>query len=212
MGTWDFAVSNNRPIIATSFLLCGLMLARPALVAGAEPTVPKASLNAHAKAPSIYDVEGKWTNQDGLPFNWSDKRFEWTVLSMVYTSCQSSCPLITQKMQLLEKKLPPTSSSKVRFLLFSFDSKRDFGAALKIFAEKHHLDMSRWSLLTASDEESRTLATALDFRFKKLENWEFSHSNQITLLNAAGTIVSQTSNLADAPQTLLAVIVGGRDK
>ena len=212
MGTLDFAVSNCKLSISLYAVLCGLPLSHSAVVAAAGSTAPKGIIEAAAPGPSIDEVEGKWTDQDGKAFHWRDNRFEWTVMSMVYTTCQSSCPLITQKMQLLERKIPPSLLGKVRFLLFSFDSKRDSAATLKAFALKHHLDLSRWSLLRASDEESRTLATALDFRLKKLESGEFTHSNQITLLNRAGVIASQTSNLADAPQTLLGVIVKGLDK
>lgn len=168
---------------------------------------------AHSKAKkekaatSLYDLDSNWIDQNGHPFKWRDGTVQWTVLSMVYTSCQSSCPLITQKMQALERKLPADLSGRIRFLLFSFDPKRDTPSVLKTFATKHQLDLSRWTLLTASEEDARTLAAALDFRFKSLANEEYSHSNQITLINNQGNIVTQTSDLQTAPQLLMDRVV-----
>ncbi len=158
---------------------------------------------------SVYDLESKWVDHRGKSLVWQDPGIQWTVLSMVYTTCQSSCPLITQKMQTLERKLPAALSGKVRFLLFSFDPKRDTVPALGAYAVKRHLDSARWLLLTAPEGEARTLASVIDFRYKELANGDFSHSNQITLLDQSGRIVAQTSDLANAPEALLAKMLPG---
>ena len=212
MGTWDFVVSNRLRTLALALVVavCTSYPTRHSIAGGSPPEHSPAK--PEKLAASLYDLDSNWIDQNGRPFKWRDGTVQWTVVSMVYTSCQSSCPLITQKMQALDRKLPADLSGRVRFLLFSFDPKRDTPSVLKTFATKRHLDLSRWTLLTASEEDARALATALDFRFKSLANGEYSHSNQITLINDQGNIVMQTSDLQTAPQLLMDRVVQANPK
>lgn len=152
---------------------------------------------------SLFSLGEKWIDQDGKPFAWRDNAYDSTILTMIYTTCASACSLTIQKMVAFQKKLPSEMRNRVRVVLFSFDPKRDTPSALKKFATSRKLDLSQVSLLTSNDEDARTLATVLDFRFKKLANGEFSHSNQITILNRNGAVIFQSSSLDAASETLL---------
>lgn len=152
---------------------------------------------------SLFDLKTKWKNQDDIVFDWVDKAYDWTILSMMYTTCESTCPLIIQKVGAFQKNLPEELKSRVRVVLLSFDPKRDTPLALKKFAKSRKIDMSHLSLLTSSEEDARTLATILDFKFKKMANGEFSHSNQFTILNRQGKIIHQSSHLGAASEVLL---------
>ena len=161
---------------------------------------------------SLFDLNPKWKDQDDKVFNWVDKVYDWTILSMMYTTCESTCPLIIQKVTAFQKKLPEEIKSRVRVVLLSFDPKRDTPLVLKKFAKSRKLDMSHLSLLTSSDEDARTMATILDFKFKKMVNGEFSHSNQFTILNREGKIVHQSSHLDAALEVLLTQQKGQKTK
>jgi protein SCO1/2 len=152
---------------------------------------------------SLFSLGEKWIDQEGKPFAWKDNAYDSTILTMIYTTCASACSLSIQKMVAFQRKLPSAMRNRVRVVLFSFDPKRDTPSALKKFATSRKLDLSHVSLLTSNEEDARTLATVLDFRFKKLANGEFSHSNQITILNRNGAVVFQSSSLDAASESLL---------
>jgi len=194
-------------LVISAFVVLGRQLAIILCFVLAVPLMVRAEGQA-----SVYDIESKWVDQQGKPLAFKAPGIQWTVLSMAYTSCESSCPLIIQKMQGIEKKLPTALDGKVRFLVFSFDGKRDTVPVLAAYTVKRKLTAGNWFLLTAPEDEARTLASILDFRYKQLANGDFSHSNQITLLDHSGRIVAQASDLVTAPETLLEKILSPASK
>lgn len=193
MVTLDFAACAKQTFLSVAFI---------GMVALQWPSLCEAVGPSREEAASLFDLESNGKDQSGKQFRWDDRKFEWTVLSMVYTSCHSSCPLITQEMQVIEKKLTPGSKKKVRFVLFSFDPENDTPKALLDFALKHQLNLANWFLVSSSSSEARTLATAIDFKYKKLANGDFSHSNNIFLLNHAGRVTAQ-ADLSKASALIL---------
>jgi len=142
---------------------------------------------------SIYQVQSEWINQNEKPVKLIDFKNKIVIASMIYMSCHSSCPLTVAKMKEIEKLLSPEVKSKVQFVLFTFDIKRDTPALMKKYATKHHLDLNQWNFLTNKDESNvRELSTLIDFKYKSLPNGEFEHSFAIVGLDAEGRILGRT--------------------
>lgn len=142
---------------------------------------------------SIYHVQSEWINQNGKPIKLTDFKNKIVIASMIYMSCQSSCPLTVAKMKEVEKLLSAEVKSKVQFVLFTFDIKRDTPAIMKKYATKHHLDLNQWNFLTNKDESNvRELSTLIDFKYKHLPNGEFEHSFAIVGLDTEGRIIGRT--------------------
>ena len=148
---------------------------------------------AYAKEskPSLFSIKGKWSDQNGKDFSFSSLKGKMTALAMVYTSCDYSCPLITQKLKSIHRKLMEKSKKHTKFLLITFDPKRDTSAVLKKYSVSQKIDESSFSLLTSSEENTHTLSIALDFKYKKMGDDHFSHSNQITVLDKNGSVILQ---------------------
>jgi len=149
---------------------------------------------------SLYNLESKWTTEDGAPVTLDVFAGRPLVLAMGYTNCKDICPAIVADMMWIEKHLKP--GADVRFAFFSFDAEADTPERLRLYAESHGLDLKRWTLLRADDDAVRELSAALDVPFRPNDQG-FDHAAVISLLNAKGEIVFQQRGVQASSQDLL---------
>jgi protein SCO1/2 len=101
-------------------------------------------------APVLGNVPAfSMTDQRGQPFGSSDLVGKVWVADFIFTSCQTMCPLLTDKMGQLvhrSRQLGP----EVHFVSFSVDPERDTPARLADYAGRHHADPRKWSFLTGT--------------------------------------------------------------
>ncbi len=155
---------------------------------------------------SIFNLTSEWKTQDGRIVPLKDFGGKINVAAMIFTSCRSACPRITADIQRIETEVQKKHKDEVGFLLISMDPDRDTPEKLKQFALDHHLDLSRWTLLTGNDDDVMELANVLDVRFKKSVENGIDHSNVIHVVDPAGVIVHQQIGLAvDPVETLNAI-------
>ena len=74
---------------------------------------------------SLYNLESKWTTQDGRSVGLAALGGKPVVAAMGYTSCKDICPAIVADMMWIEKHLPQDAAGRVRFVFASFDSRVD---------------------------------------------------------------------------------------
>jgi len=190
-------------------LLAGAVVA--ALAAGAvairadEPARQDAPASSAAPTgSSIYNIESKWTNQDGANVALASLSGKPVVAAMGYTTCKGICPAIVADMMWIEKHLPKGDADRVRFAFFSFDSEADTPERLRLYAESHGLDLGHWSLLRADEDATRELAAALGVAYRPDGAGGFDHAAVISLLNAKGEIVfQQTGTRASCDELLV---------
>ena len=184
---------------------------RSPLAAAAVWLVLSAAAAAGSTAPSgasLYDLESKWTNQDGASVALASLAGKPVVLAMGYTTCKAICPAIVANMMWIEKHLPSDAAERVRFAFFSFDSGADTPIRLRLYADGHGLDLARWTLLTGDDDAVRELAAALDVPFRPNDENGFDHAAVISLLDAKGEIVLQQRGAQASSDELLAKLSG----
>lgn len=175
--------------------------------AGAEVTPPAPSGTGRvADAASIYDLDLVLTDQEGRTVTLGDLRGRPVVASMIYSSCTSVCPRITDDMKRIEQALAGHAGAEVRFVLFSLDPARDTPASLRGFAATHKLAASRWSLLAPSEEGVRELAAVLDVKYKQ-EAGEIAHSAVIFLIDRDGVIRHRQLGLNQDPKEFVAAVL-----
>ncbi len=151
---------------------------------------------------SIYLASGKWTNQNGKPFELKDLKGKVPVVAMVFTSCGYSCPRMVDALKNIEKQVPATKKDDVVFVLVSFDSAKDTPEVLKAFAKEKALGKN-WILLHGEDADIRELSMLLDVKYEKQPNGLFAHSNVINLLNRAGAISARVEGLNENPEAIV---------
>jgi protein SCO1 len=156
---------------------------------------------------SIYNLDEAWTTQEGISAPLASLAGKPVVAAMGYTTCQDMCPAIVADMMWIEKHLPAGAADRVRFAFFSLDSEADTPERLRLYAESHGLDTTRWILLRAADDDAvRELAAALGVVYRPGGQGGFDHAVVVSLLNQRGEIVFQQRGTQASSGELLAAL------
>lgn len=140
---------------------------------------------------SLADLGAHWKTDDNRDITFHDLLGSPYILTMMYTSCRSTCPITVKKLhdfyQVAEKQ-----GIRPKFVLVSFDGSRDNPEALKAFREMHELSKEQWTLLSGDVGSIRKLAVLLGVSYQQdQDTGEFTHTNQFTFVDGRG-IVTQT--------------------
>jgi protein SCO1/2 len=175
--------------------------------AGAEPPIeaPSAS-SAIASDFSVHDLEARWRDQEGRERTLDSTGGKVRVVSMVYTSCTHTCPMIVAEMKRVEAALPAEERGRVGFVLVSLDPERDTPEQLAKFASAMRLDPASWTLLTGDAGGVRELAALLGIRYRPEADAQISHSNTYLVLDPAGRIVHRQDGIGRGTAAALARI------
>ncbi len=144
---------------------------------------------------SIYHMDADWQNQKGEIVKLKDFIGKKLVLSMVYTRCPHTCPLIISYMSFIQNALLPEEKNKVHFLLVSLTPESDTVEVLHKFSQKRELDLETWSLLRGDAGDVRALAMAINVKYKATADGEIAHSNMVSILDEEGRIKFQEIGL-----------------
>ncbi len=200
------SASAVRAIVRRQSKICFLLsLLLPSFLVRAEEKKLSKEPAPEAGSASFYELTSPWKDHRGTDFKWSDLKGQVVLVSMVYTSCEHTCPMILSELAGLVKGLPESAQKKVQVLVVSFDPARDTIERLAKVAVERKLD-AQWRFLRGTNDDVQELAAVLNFRFKKLENGDFSHSNTISILDQNGRLVHQQTELFRERQKTLDVL------
>ncbi len=101
-----------------------------------EQTVPP-SIHGHAPDFTLKDTQGK-------PFGSSMLRGTVWVADFIFTSCAGQCPQMTNRMRLLQERLPQS----VQLVSITVDPERDTPSVLARYASEYGAQPGRWHFLT----------------------------------------------------------------
>lgn len=158
---------------------------------------------AHAAAPlpqtSLYRLAVPLTDSSGQRFDWRELAGRPALVTMFYGDCNTACPIIIENLQRTVAKLPPKRTA-LTVLMVSLDPLHDAPASLADLAAKHKLDARVFRLAVAPDEtRTRAMAAALQIKFRALEGGVINHTTRISLLDAGGSVIASSSELAADP-------------
>lgn len=145
---------------------------------------------------SIYQIQARLVDQEGNPAGLDVFAGHPVVISMFYSSCAFSCPMLVDSIRKkIENQVDQGVKSEMRVLLVTFDPARDTPEKLKKLAVEHSFDLSRWKLLTASESTVRDIAAVLGVKYRQIPGGDFNHSSVIALLDENGIVVSRIDGL-----------------
>jgi protein SCO1 len=173
------------------------LLALRALTAAAAGPPPVDS------ATSLYQLHAPLIAQDGRAIGLDVYRGKPVLVTMFYSSCQATCPLIIDTLRSVERKLDLKQQKELRVLLVSIDPDHDTAAALAATAKERGVDTTRWTLARTDSANVRRIAAALGLQYRQLPDGQFSHATQISVLDAGGEIVAQSDKLGTADEKLV---------
>ncbi len=142
-------------------------------------------------AGSIFHLSSEWQNQDGEQLRLSDLKGKNLVVVMIFTSCQTACPILVADMKKIHKKIDRSKLKDTRLVLISIDPANDTPEVLKKFAEQRGIYGEPWVFLRSDDAATREFANVLAVKYKQISPIEFSHSNIITVFDRSGEMISQ---------------------
>ena len=124
-------------------------------------------------------------DENGRPFSDVDLRDKPYVCDFIFTTCGSSCPLMSSKMSALQPKMP----EKVNFVSFTVDPEHDTPAALKEYAKQYHADESRWHLLTGTSKQMSAVAEQMKISAQPATATStIVHSDRFLLIDGDGNV------------------------
>lgn len=143
---------------------------------------------------SIFQLDSEWKNQKGEKTKLSGLRGHARLVVMLFTRCDTACPLIVEDLKIIAKEVEVNQKRKMDVSIFSLDSFRETPESLSAFSLKRKLP-AHWGLYTSDAGAVAELAASLGVRYKRLDNGDFIHSSIIYFLNGNGEIVAQKEGI-----------------
>ncbi len=110
------------------------------------------------------------------------------LVSFVYTTCNGVCPLTTQALGRVQKKLEDAKlwGKSVEFVSITLDPKRDTAEVLRDYAKASGANSPAWHFLTGTPDEVNKAITAWDMWVKSDAKGVLDHPSRIFLIDARG--------------------------
>ena len=167
----------------------GALAAAAALIVSATPATASRSL---------YQVPLTFRTDGGETVGLDHWKGETVVLTMVFTSCQATCPITMAKLAAIQERFDREHIA-ARFLIASFDPLRDTPEHLAKYRTDTNQTKPNWTFLVGSEEDTRMLAMLLGIKYARNPiSGDIMHDNKIVLLNGDGEVTKELLGL-DAP-------------
>ena len=123
-----------------------------------------------------------FTDQKGKNFSDKDLEGKVFVADFIYTSCESSCPMLSSNLTVVQNAIP--KSEPFRIVSYSLDPERDSVPRLRAFADKYQAVDSIWFFLTGPRDEIYTLGSD-GFMQSVINNQDsvINHSQKLILVD-----------------------------
>jgi protein SCO1/2 len=141
-------------------------------------------------------------DQNGQSINLSSLKGEYVLINFIYTGCSGTCPMLTSKMSMVQKRLTPDLAKKVRLVSVTLDPEHDNSAALLKYANEHGANGADWIFLTGTPAQiDDYLATFLIKRTREADG-SIDHVTTSFLLGPDGRQIRQYDGISVTPSTL----------
>src|SRR5690606_25860128 len=86
-------------------------------------------------------------DEAGQPFTEAALRGKVTIVSFIFTRCDTICPVTAMKMERIQEKTFDVGET-IKLLSFSVDPEYDTPERLREFGARYHADPERWKFVT----------------------------------------------------------------
>ncbi len=124
------------------------------------------------------------------------------LVNFIYTACFQVCPTTTRNLQkAVQGTVSVMGADRFNVISIGFNQPFDSPAALRDFAKQYGIHLPNWEFLSPSPAIVRELTQNFGFSFVATTAG-FDHLNQVTLVDAEGTIVRQVYGEKFSPADL----------
>ncbi|HEY0991544.1 MAG TPA: SCO family protein [Kofleriaceae bacterium] len=150
------APAHRRSLPGRRLLIALLVI----LVAAVVPAIVVPTLMCRPAEPALDDLGAvgnfALTDERNQPFTDDGLRGHVTLVSFLFTRCDTICPVTTMKMERLQEKTFDAGAA-IKLASFSVDPAYDTPARLAEYAQRYHADPTRWRFVTGPPDDMRRL-------------------------------------------------------
>lgn len=155
----------------------------------------------------------KFTTADGTAVGLASYAGRPLVISLIYTSCYHTCPMITARLiKAIEDANRTFGADAYSVVTVGFDVENDTPRSMGYFARNHGIDFDNWTMLSADKATIDALSADLGFIFFASPKG-FDHLAQTSIIDAEGKVFRQVYGASFKPpavmEPLKALIFGG---
>ena len=141
-------------------------------------------------------------DQNGQSVNLASFKGQYVLINFVYTSCSGTCPMLTSKMSMVEKKLGPELGKKVHLVSVTLDPEHDDPAHLLKYANEHGANAADWTFLTGTPPQIDAYLAIFKIKRYHEADGSIDHVTTSFLLGPDGKQIRQYDGIAVTPSTL----------
>lgn len=142
---------------------------------------------ARAQAPSLFAQPWRWSDEQGALVRFEQWRGAPIIVTMVFTSCTSTCPLTLDRLRHITETFEREGRAAT-FVLVTLDPSNDTPDQLRRFKISRQLP-ARWHLLRGDDAQTRQLADILQIHV--LDDVHVFHDARIVVFDRDGKLSGQ---------------------
>ncbi len=121
----------------------------------------------------------------------ADYRGRPLVISLVYTSCSTVCPVTTQHLlAAVSEARRSLGADRFAVLTIGFDARRDSPQRMAAFASRQGIPASAWQVASGDEATLSTLMREVGFSYQAIAGG-FDHITQTTIVDAEGRVYRQ---------------------
>ncbi|MBW7920774.1 MAG: SCO family protein [Rubellimicrobium sp.] len=168
------------------------LVAAPVLGLAAPPMEPEAVLAISQAAIGTQTGDHVFTDQNGEPLTLESLRGKPLVVSLIFTSCSTVCPITTEHLREQAAEVRRSlGNDTFNVLTFGFDATGDRPAQLAGFASSHRIAREgNWFIASADPETTEAFLDELGFSYRAGAGG-FDHITQTSILDADGRVYRQ---------------------
>ena len=128
------------------------------------------------------------TTQNGAVLSLEDLRGTPVVVTFIFTTCRSTCPVLTSKLVAIQRRVSGTSNPTVFFVAITVNPETDTAEILKAYAKTHGADLRSWAFLTGTPASINDVARRYAVFRKKRSGEDIEHTFLTSLIDAHGVL------------------------
>jgi len=164
-----------------------LILALPGCAREAAGDYPASNGNNCLPEVSLID-------QHGQAISLASLKGKPVLIDFIYTSCASTCPVLTAKIVAVARELGPALNAVI-IVSITLDPEHDGPAQLAVYAESQGADSNSWRFLTGKPADIDQVLAAFKLRRMRESDGSIMHSVSAFLLGPDGHQIRQYNAL-----------------
>jgi len=145
-------------------------------------------------------------DQHGQAISLASLKGKPVLIDFIYTSCASTCPVLTSKIAAVARELGPALGANVTIVSITLDPEHDGPEQLAAYAKSQAVESNSWLFLTGKPADIDQVLAAFKLRRMRESDGSIMHSVSAFLLGPDGHQIRQYNALDVSAKTVAADI------